>query len=339
MALLANGQLTLADAAKRMAPDGTITAVAELLSQVNDILEDPVFIEANGPTAHRVSIRTGLPAVYYRMINTGIPTSKSTAAQVDEPIAVLEARSHIDTLLARLNGNTAAFRLSEDAPFMESMTQQFASDMFYGNPGTDPRQFLGLATRFGSLTAGNGTNIIDAGGVSTTNASVYLIVWSESGVFCTFPKGSQAGLSQQDLGEESVTDANGNYYQAYRTLWQWQNGLVVADWRNVVRIANIDVPALLAQTGTQASTASTAIINLMSRALDRVPNINNGRPVFYANRTALSLLRVAALNRSNAALSVQAGLNQFGQTINNVSFLGVPVRKVDQLLSTEARVV
>jgi hypothetical protein len=339
MALLAAGQLTLADVAKRLAPDGSVADVAEVLSQSNEVLEDAVFVQANGPTAHRVSIRTGLPAVYYRMINQGVPTSKSTTAQVDETIGILEARSHIDTLLARLNGNTAAFRMSEDKPFMESMAQEMASQMFYGNPGTDPRQFMGLQTRYSLLSAGNGGNIIDAGGTSTDNASIYLVVWGENGVFMTYPKGSQAGLLQQDLGEESVTDANGNYYQAYRTLYQWQNGLVVQDWRNVVRIANIDVSDLRAGTGTQATTAATFIVDLMSRALDMVPNINGGRAVFYANRTAMSMLRVQARRGTGSVLAIEAGLNQFGQSINEMRFLGVPVRKVDQLLSTEARVV
>jgi hypothetical protein len=35
---------------------------------MNDVLEDAVFVEGNLPTGHRVSIRTGLPAVYFRQI-------------------------------------------------------------------------------------------------------------------------------------------------------------------------------------------------------------------------------------------------------------------------------
>ena len=69
MALLSVGALTLADWAKRLDPDGQVPKVAELLSQTNEILEDAVFMEGNLPTGHRLTIRTGLPAVYYRMIN------------------------------------------------------------------------------------------------------------------------------------------------------------------------------------------------------------------------------------------------------------------------------
>lgn len=339
MATIGAGQLTLADWAKRLDPNGQVPAVAELLSQSNEILEDCVFKEGNLPTGHLVNIRTGLPTVYWRMINAGVPTSKSTTAQVTEACGMLEARSHIDTKLAKLNGNTAAFRLSEDTAFLEAMNQTMADTLFYGNPSVDPKTFTGLATRYSAISgAANAQNVMDAGGSSTDNTSVYLVVWGEETVFCPFPKGSMAGLQHTDLGEESVADASGNMYQALRTLYQWDNGLVVKDWRYVVRICNIDVSDLVAQTGTQASTAATELIKMMARAIDRIPNLAMGRACFYANRTVLSLLRIMALQKSASALSIADAINQFGKPGKQVEFLGIPVRKVDRLLNNEARV-
>lgn len=340
MALLSANALTLADWAKRLDPNGQVPVIAELLSQTNEILEDAMFVQGNLPTGHRVTIRTGLPQIFYRMINQGVPTSKSTTTQVDEACGILEARSHIDVELAKLNGNTAEFRMSEDRAFIEGMNQTMAGALFYGNPSTDPRQFLGLQTRFSAISgAGNGANILDAGGTGSNNASIYLVVWGDQTVFCPFPKGSTAGLQHQDLGEESVPDANNNFYQALRTLYQWKNGLAVKDWRYIVRIANINVTDLTGQSGTQLSTAATQIINLMSRAIDRVPNLAMGKACFYANRTVYSMLRVAALNKSNYALNISDALTQFGTPYKLTSFLGVPLRKVDQLLNTESRVV
>ena len=340
MALLATGALTLSDWAKRLDPNGQVPVVAELLTQTNEILEDAVFMEGNLPTGHRLTIRTGLPQVFYRMINQGVPTSKSLTTQIDESVGILEARSHIDVELAKLNGNTGAFRMSEDVAFIEAMNQTMAGAMFYGNPSTDPRQFLGLQTRYSAIAgAGNAQNILDAGGTGSNNCSIYLVVWGENTVFCPFPKGSKAGLMHQDLGEESVPDANGNFFQALRTLYQWKNGVAVKDWRYIVRICNINVTDLTTQATTQAQTAATQIIYLMSRALDRVPNLSMGRAVFYANRTVYSMLRVAALGKSNAALSITQAMSQFGTPYAMTAFLGVPLRKVDQLLNTETRVV
>lgn len=334
MATLATGALTLADWAKRLDPDGKVPAVAELLSQSNEILEDAVFQEGNLPTGHRVIIRTGLPTAYWRSINQGIPTSKSTTAQVDESIGMLEAYAKIDKDLALLNGNTNAFRLSEDSAFLEAMNQAQAQTLLYGNPATDPRQYLGLAPRYGAISgAGNAQNVLDAGGVSTNNTSIYLVVWGDNTTFCTFPKGSKAGLAHDDQGELVVYDANSNPYQAFQTHYQWKNGLVVKDWRYVVRICNINTANLVAET------AAADLVKLMSRALDRIPSLGMGRPAFYMNRTVYSMLRIQALNKSQTVLDINSGLNQFGTPSSWNTFEGVPLRRVDQILNTEARVV
>lgn len=336
MATLSTGALTLADWAKRQDPDGRVPVVAELLSQSNEILEDAVFMEGNLPTGHRVVIRTGLPTVYWRAINQGIPTSKSTTAQVDEACGMLESYSEVDKDLAELNGNTGAFRLSEDTAFLEAMNQTQTQTMFYGNPATDPKQYLGLAARYSSLSGGNAQNILSAGGSGTDNTSIYLVVWGENTVFCPFPKGSKAGLVHEDLGLNTVWDSTGARYQAYRTHYQWKNGLVVKDWRYVVRICNIDVSDLIGQTGTQASTAATNVIKLMARAMYRIPNMAMGRAAFYMNRTVHAGLALAALDKSQYVLKIEDGLTQFGVASNWISFLGVPLRRVDALLNNES---
>jgi hypothetical protein len=335
MATLSTTNLTLADWAKRTDPDGRVPVVAELLSQTNEILDDAVFKEGNLPTGERVVIRTGLPTVYWRALNQGIPSTKSTTAQVDEACGMLEARSEVDKDLAMLNGNTAQFRLSEDTAFLEAMNQTQATTMFYGNPTTEPKSFLGLAGRYSSLSGGNAANVISAGGSGSDNTSVFLVCWGDNTVYCPFPKGSKAGLIHEDLGEQTVYDSS-NRMQAYATRYQWKNGLVVKDWRYVVRIPNIDVSDLIAQTGTQASTAATNIIKLMARAIYRIPNMTMGRCAFYMNRTVHSGMALAALDKSNAVLNINQGLTQFGQPNSWLSFLGVPLRKVDSLINSEA---
>ena len=334
MAVLATTALTLADWAKRIDPDGNTPVVAELLSQSNEILMDAMFMEGNLPTGHRVTIRTGLPAVYWRSLNQGVPSSKSTTAQVDESCGMLEAYSRVDQDLALLNGNSDAFRLSEDSAFLEAMNQTQAQTMIYGNPASDPRQYLGLAARYGAITgANNAQNILNATGTAgATNTSIWLVVWGDKTVFCPFPKGSKAGLVQEDQGRLTVYDANNNPYQALQTHYQWKNGLVVKDWRYVVRIANISV------TNLTANTTPADLISLMSRALDRIPNLTMGKPCFYMNRTIYSFLRIQALNKSNAALAVEKGLNQFGTPTTWMSFEGVPLRRVDQILNTETQI-
>jgi hypothetical protein len=139
----------------------------------------------------------------------------------------------------------------------------------------------------------------------------------------------------EDLGEQTVYNGN-DRLQAYATRYQWKNGLVVKDWRYVVRVCNINTTDLLAQNVTQAATASTAIIKMMSRALYRIPNMAMGRAAFYMNRTVHSGLAIAALDKSQAVLKVNDGLSQFGTPYSWLTFQGVPCRKVDAIINTEA---
>lgn len=335
MATIGNSVLTLTDWAKRLDPDGKTAVVVDILSQTNEILSDMLFKEGNLPTGEQTTIRTGLPDVYYRMINAGVPKSKSTTAQVTENAAILEARSEVDKDEAELNGNVNEYRLSESMAFMESMNQKMATTLFYGS-AANPEEFVGFSPRYNDTTAANGQNILSAGGAGSDNSSIWLVGWGERTCFGVFPKGSSAGLMHEDLGLIDAFDSNNDRFRAYADRYQWKNGLVIKDWRYAARIANIDISDLVGLTGTQALTASTSIIKLMSRAIDRMPTLNNINPSFYVNRTVASHLRVIALEKSSSAVTIEPAINQFGENIFTLRFLGIPVRIVDALTETEA---
>ena len=329
MATIGNGNPTLADFAKRLDPDGRVDAIVELLSETNEILEDMAFVEGNLPTGHRTTIRSGLPSATWRKLNYGVQPSKSTTVQVTDQCGMLEAYAEVDKALADLNGNTAEFRLSEDRAFLEAMNQEMATTLFYGDSSVTPEKFMGLAPRFSDATnAENKDNILSGGGTGSNNTSVWLVVWGPNTAHGIFPKGSTAGLHQKDLGEVTLEDANGGKYQGYRTHYKWDIGLTVRDWRYIVRIANIDVTAL-----TKDASAGADLIDLMVQALEIVPNLGLGRPVFYCNRTIRSFLRRQITNKSNVNLSLE---DFAGRRV--LAFDGVPVRRCDAILNTEAAV-
>ena len=144
---------TLADHAKRMDPDGKIDKVAELLTQTNEILSDMVIKEANQPTSHRSTIRTGLPNAAWRLLNYGVPQSKSKTQQVTDNMGMLETYAEVDKALADLNGNSSGWRLSEERAFIEGINQNMASTLFYGDSSVNPERFMGLAPRYNALSA------------------------------------------------------------------------------------------------------------------------------------------------------------------------------------------
>jgi hypothetical protein len=327
---------TLADVAKRMDPDGKIDKIVEILNETNPILEDMTFIEGNLPTGHRTSIRTGLPQPTWRKLYGGVQPTKSTTVQVTDNTGMLEAYAEVDKALADLNGNTASFRLSEDRAHIEGMNQEMASTTFYGNEGTEPAAFTGVAPRFNSLTAENGDNIVNGGSASgqTDNTSIYLIVWGPNTVHGIYPKGSTAGLSIEDKGQVTVenVDGNGGRMEAYRSHYRWDAGLTVRDWRYLVRVANIDVSEL--DDSTNGEAARKALIRHMIEATERIPQLGMGRAAFYCNRTIRTKLRLGILDKIASNLSWETVA---GKRI--MVFDDIPVRVCDAILNTEDRVV
>jgi hypothetical protein len=222
MATLAADTLTLVDYAKRLDPstNSVSTSIAELLTETNVILNDMQWKQGNLPTGHRLTMRTGLPGTTWRKLNQGIPSTKSTTAQVDEACAELTALGQVDCKLAELNGNTAAFRLSENKAFIEAMNQEMAQTLFYGDHTSVPEEFLGLAPRYSTISgATNGQNILNGGGAGSDNTSIWLVCWGPNSVHGIFPKGSTAGLQHDGGGAggrdwDWAFDANNNRYKA-----------------------------------------------------------------------------------------------------------------------------
>lgn len=334
MATLGTTALTLLDAAKRYDPDGKLSRIAELLTQQNPILQDMPWIESNQLTGHLTTVRTGLPTAAWRKLNQGVPNSKSTTAQLTEAMGMLEARSQVDQKLVRLQNDPEGFRLSESFAFLEAMNQKMATTLFYGSTITEPESFLGLAPRYDDVptTSGgalNKVNVIDASGSGSDNTSIWLIVWGENSIHGIYPKNSKAGLSHTDLGVQTVYDANGYGFEAYRDKYTWDCGIALRDWRQVVRIANIDVSDL-----TYNAASGARLLNLMTRAKHRVHNLGAGRAVWYVNRTIASFLEQQMIERVASSTLTQ---QQVGDSMVT-SFSTIPVRVCDALLDTEARV-
>ena len=333
MATLAVTHPTLADVAKATDPDGKIATIVEILNETNEMLDDMVWVEGNLPTGHRTTVRAGLPAPTWRKLYGGVQPTKATNVQVTDTTGMLEAYAEIDKALADLNGNTAAFRMTEDKAHIEGMSQEFMSTLMYGNEGTAPEEFTGFAPRFNDNSGpANADNIILGGGSGSDNSSIWLISWGANTVHGIYPKGSKAGLQFNDKGQVTIEDSdgsNGGRYEAYRSHYRWDVGLSVRDWRYVVRICNVDNSELKADK----SSSSADITDLMAQAIELLPNASSGRPAFYMNRVLRSTLRRQIANTTNVNLT----MDQVGGK-HVLSFDGIPVRRCDSLTSTEATI-
>lgn len=331
MAVLAGEYVTLADWAKRTDPDGKIADIIEMLHQTNEILMDMLFTEGNLPTGHRTTMRTGLPRIFWRLLNMGIPSSKSTSAQVDEACGMMEAYSDVDVALAQLNGNTGKFRLSEAEAYIEGMNQEMASTLFYGNSSVSPEEFNGLSIRYSDSTAPNGKNIVKAGGAGSDNTSAWFIVWGKNTVHGIYPKGSTAGLTQKDKGEvtsENVGGVAGNKMEVFREHYSWRVGLALKDWRFVVRVCNIDVSNLVSDS------SPADITKFLIKGYHRIKSFKAGKPALYMNRTLFQYLDLQRYTNVKAATITYREIDGVAVPF----FRGIPIRICDAILDTEATV-
>lgn len=339
--------LTLADWARRQGPEGSIDDIGELLAQCNEIFDDMLIREGNQALGHTGTIRTGLPQGTWRSFYQGVSFTKSTTAQVTDSIGELVAYSRIDRSLAELEGNVKALRVSEDNAHIEGLSQQMASALFYSNENVSQNQLTGLAPRYNTVstaTAQNAANVLNGGGVGSSNTSIWLCAWGEQTGFGFFPKGSKAGLVFEDKGDiRPGFDSNNREFEAYTSFFQWKMGVHIKNWQYFVRIANLDVT-----TAGLSGTTPPDIFALMSKAVVRLPTAGRRisgitkvdapnqpapaiRPAWYCNRTVRQYMDIQAIRDKNVLLSPR---EYDGIVIE--TFRGVPIRIQDSITNAEA---
>ncbi len=343
-------QLTLVDLARRTDPNGNTAEIAELLSMADEIYDDLVWKEGNTNTGHVYTVRTSIPQGWWRYIGQGVPMMRSTTAQARINAGMLEGNSTIDRKLVEMADSPKRFRYEEDNAFLEGMSQTIAGTFMYGSNPANPAQFTGLSAFYNTVnlaTAANAANVFDGGGVGSNNASIWGIAWSPRSIYGVFPKGARAGLNLDPLDEVALAyDSLGNPYRAYVTWFKQEAALCVEDWRWGFRICNLDV--------TNAGLAGPNAYDIfagLTKAVLRLPKMARGisgitetdarsemgmvvRPAIYANRTVRGFMDIQAIRDRNVLLGPK---DYAGEPVT--SFRSIPIRVVDKLLSTEARVI
>lgn len=344
-AVATTNRLSQAELLKRIDPKGNLADIAEVLNESNEIIQDVVLKEGNLETGDQQTIRTGLPEIYWRQMNRGVPSSHSTTAVITETCGLMSARSEIDKKVVELNGLTASFRKDEEKPFIEAMGQGLAKTLFYGDARKVSEGFTGFATRYSTTdrtVADCAKNVIDCGGVGGQGkklTSIYIVGWGDN-VYCPYPKGSKTGLQAMDMGLQYVEDDKGYKFPAYVTDYEWHVGLMVRDWRYVVRLANIDPDELMNGTGMGSGNIKTGnnILTKIEMALGLIPSAGNTQLRMYMNGDVQAGLNAVSTRTNIQVITYQNATQQYGKPSSWSNFLGVPLRRVDQISNNETKV-
>lgn len=332
MATIGNTFLNLIDMYRDK--DSQVAPVIEMLNENSAAVQDAVTTPCNSGTVHKHAIRTGLPTVTWGRLYKGIPQSKSTKSMVQDSTGFVEGLSSVDSRLLEISPNPGATRLSEADAWIESMTQEAETGIFYHDADTSPEKFSGLSARYNTTTS---RQVISAGGAGADNTSVYFVTWGEGQTTLIHPQGTEAGIKREDMGKQRVTDANGDPYYVEEELFRWHLGVAVRDWRYNVRIANIDVSNMQA--------GSVDLYNFMRKAYHRLhkvratssmkdPNAaSSGRTVIYCNADVYEALDAMQTSTTNTALRLTPAELE-GKEV--MTYRGIPIRRTDALLNTES---
>lgn len=307
MAVLNPNYPTWLDVARRT-EDRQIAKIVEITSARSPMIRDAAVIEGNLTTGHKTTQRTGLPTAAWRMLNQGVPQSKSTTQQVIDSVGMLETYAEVDKALADLNGMSAAFMASEDIAFLEAMTQQVEQTLLAGDTTLNPERFMGLAPRYNVsgtnplISSYNVMKNLGAAGTGGSNSSIWLITWGPMTTHMIYPKGSKAGWNRQFLGQQTKTEFTaagadtGRQYEILRTHYKWDCGLTVRDWRANIRICNIDTTSA-ASVGAIEETIIKAVHRL------RRPGIASGQTVAYMSEAMHAYLDIRAQAKTQVHLT------------------------------------
>jgi hypothetical protein len=141
-----------------------------------------------------------------------------------------------------------------------------------------------------------------------------------------------AGIQHNDYGEvtvETTAGIGGSRMRALQERWQWKGGLALKDWRHVVRGCNIDISNLTAKS------SAADLIEMMIKAIHRIPALGLGSPAFYMNRTCFQMLDI---QRRDDAIAGGGLTYALVDGVLRPTFRNIPIARCDALLETEATV-
>lgn len=336
--LIADGQaLTLADY-EGMVTDKDVSRKV-LIHTIRDYMsffDQAIILPGNNGDSDKSQIITSYPEGQARGYNEGWTSEEVLGAPARYEASMIRTRSVVDVSLfnTRKPGEREAWRLRKDEGFMRGLARSAVKRVFYGDPDNKSRSALGLSEIVVPSSEAFGVRCINAGGTTAGKLTdIWLTNFDPAGFYLFYPQGGEGpGLSVRDMGEQYVRDKNNKDYLALVTEFGWDIGVAIYDPEKIVRICNVDT-SKLSSKNTTATSAN--LIDLMTQALEMLPDDSSGRCAFYMNDTVRSVLRRQMQNKDNAYLT-QAEMA--GRRV--LAFGDIPVHKLgSDVIGNDGQVV
>lgn len=329
---------TIVDLAKLTGEDGGILKVAEVLNKQLGITTVP-WRQGNSDVGNMFAVRTAIPLPGTRGVNEGIVASTSGEGQGFDSAIHLEDLSLVDKLLLDRTADKEGYLFQKAQAKIEGFGQQVMTEMIYGDrkspTSTLQQRFDGFNTRLNSLSV-FGNNVITGGGSSagtpTKLTSVVMPVWGDE-VYGFVPKNMKTGLQKgptELIEVQETVSGQVKFKPMFRTRYEWNCGLTVENWRQVVRLCNIRYDTL-----TKTGSSGSDLIEGLIKMTNCVQAIGSGTPVFYMAREVMTFLDLQETYKSNAVLKLE---EVEGRETKVKTFRGIPVVMLETMSLNEAAV-
>lgn len=314
-------EYTLLDLLKGHDPDGNVARIINILWQHGDMIKDAKWFEANDFTTEQVTQALYEPTGEFGVVNKGVGYSAAKTKQVKEDIAILETYSRFDERVLKRTRDAELFRAQRNEMVIRGMAKTFNSTILYANRNLEPEKINGFLPRFSTLAeltaapSGKSAGGAAAGAVT----SIYAVRWGKDGVYCAYPRGGKGTIVEEDLGRQLIQPSASTAFTAVVSHFGINFALCLADPRSFQRLCNV-MP-----TGAANIFNEDDLIDL----LENMPDLND--TVIYVPKAVKVQMMIALKNKSNVNYTME---NAWGSP--NLHFYNVPVRRLDQILTTEA---
>lgn len=237
--------VTLLDLAKRKIADSEVGLIDETMRAVPEVsginlltgqqIDNLASAKTMKATTYNTRVRTGLPSVGFRDINSGTATTKQTTENRIISCFLLNPRWQADKGIAGFDANLMEELAENAAAHLQAAFQQLGKQHYYGTNTTYGGHAKGFPGLIDAVTSGM---TIDAGGTTaTTGSSVYAVQYGLQGV--RWVLGNDGQFEITDPREQDALDASSNPYTVLMQELFAHVGLQVGSTQAVGRIKDL----------------------------------------------------------------------------------------------------
>lgn len=338
--IYASQDFTWAGVSKRFAKgEASLLKIAEVIDQDLSWINALALKPGNGTQGHEIAMRVKDAVVYKKQMNEGVPSSVSETVPAVEPYAQWESYTKLEEDIYNKSPEPQSLMVQEATSKIRAHKKALGLEIIYG-AGT-ANSIRGFATR---INAKSNSQFFDAkGATANSQTSIYMFSADPMDNYLFFSLNSKGGLSFENLGKQLLTeqvtkdfgDGLGSRTALVHNTYMVQKfrmeaGLANENFRQIVRIGNIDMTKLASTLTSTPDATSANIFNCITLAKAKLMNLDNIHAL--VSPTVYAYMEAQAYNNPRSMVTVK----EYSTGYQYLTYAGVIVHRAEQVKENEA---